>query len=55
MNQNLKDKDDDIHTVPNNGKHIDSLNCWCEPELYYQDEMTGIRCFSHKSDEETKQ
>lgn len=45
----------DIHVVPDNGKHEDSPDCFCKPELHYQDEFTGRKVWSHKSDEEMNQ
>lgn len=53
--EQLKDKPDDIHTMPDNGKHTDSIKCFCNPELNYQDEFTGKRVWLHKSDEEMMQ
>lgn len=55
MNEPNKDKNDDIHTMPDDGLHKCSINCFCNPKLYYEDEITGRRCFLHKSKEEMNQ
>jgi len=28
--------------------HVDSENCWCEPELNYEDPETGNRLWVHR-------
>ena len=53
--QEIEDRVSDIHTMPNNGRHDCSVNCFCVPELNYQDDVTKIRVFLHKSDEELNQ
>lgn len=54
-NEKSGDKPDDIHTMPNNGKHACSVSCFCNPTLKYQDEHTCKRVWVHKSDEELNQ
>ena len=44
----------DIHVVPifeGEPVHEESTNCWCEPELTYNDEVTGQRVWSHRRPE----
>lgn len=38
-------------------EHIEDDNglCWCNPTLSYVDEITGIKVWVHKSEEEMKQ
>lgn len=38
-------------------EHIEDDNgsCWCNPELSYVDEFTGVKVWVHKSDEELTQ
>lgn len=41
----------DIHVIPvfdKEPEHIESSDCWCEPELHYEDELTGKRVWSHR-------
>lgn len=45
----------DIHVMPNNGKHSESLFCFCMPKIIYTDEFTKINVITHKSDEELNQ
>lgn len=40
--------EEDIHTMPNDDKHICSPKCWCEPTVSYQDEETGVKVWLHK-------
>lgn len=47
--------DRDIHVMPNDGKHEDSDECFCEPRLDFADELTGKRVWVHKSPEELHQ
>jgi hypothetical protein len=29
-------------------EHIDSENCWCEPELDYTDPVSGVSVYVHR-------
>lgn len=29
-------------------EHLESENCWCEPELHYRDPVTGVCVYVHK-------
>jgi hypothetical protein len=49
------DKQSDIHTLPIGENHTSSVNCFCEPTIYYVDEITNVRCFMHKSKDELTQ
>jgi len=49
------DKPNDIHTMPDDGKHECSHKCFCWPTINYIDEVTGKRVWLHKSDEEMNQ
>lgn len=41
--------DGNVHTVPTSGlEHEESQDCWCEPILDYEDELTGIKHYIHK-------
>ncbi len=56
MNQQIDrtPQPDDIHTVPvfeGEPEHECSPLCWCEPELFYVDDETGKRCWSHRRPE----
>lgn len=50
MNPQTKDDSfEDVHTMPNDGKHECSKNCWCEPELKEDFRETGgKRLWLHK-------
>lgn len=38
-----------IHVMLNWGKYHDSsIECWCEPELTYEDEDTGGQVWTHR-------
>lgn len=42
--------DGNVHTMPSHGlKHIESVQCWCEPELTgdYAN-VGGVKHYSHK-------
>lgn len=41
---------DDIHVVPNNGRHEESANCFCCPVLIYKDEFTAVSVWSHNDE-----
>jgi hypothetical protein len=54
MTENRKDLETDIHVIPvfkDEPAHEESVDCWCEPELTYQDEVTDKRVFSHRRPE----
>ncbi len=34
--------------LPKEPEHIDSENCWCEPELDYTDPDTGVSVYVHR-------
>jgi hypothetical protein len=34
--------------LPKEPEHIDSENCWCEPELVYTDPDTGVSVYVHR-------
>lgn len=38
---------EDIHTMPDDGKHECSDKCFCGPQIYYVDDNTGIKCWLH--------
>jgi hypothetical protein len=40
---------DHEHDTKSEGK------CWCNPTLTYIDPVTGVKCWTHKSDEELNQ
>jgi hypothetical protein len=42
----------DIHTMPTDGKHIESKDCFCCPQLVYEDEFTGIKQWLHNDTRE---
>jgi hypothetical protein len=44
--------DEDIHVMPDNGKHECSPKCFCNPVCTYTDAVTGLSVWVHKSDEE---
>ncbi len=50
----LNEFDGHIHVMPSNGKHKESKQCWCNPELFFKD-IDGKEVWTHRSDEETKQ
>lgn len=37
----------DIHTMPDDGKHSESKECFCCPKLVYKDEITGVEQWLH--------
>jgi hypothetical protein len=42
---------DPLHVVPvypGEPEHEASIDCWCEPELEYRDEITGGEVWSHR-------
>lgn len=43
---------DELHVMPNDGKHQESRDCFCEPKLDHVDEETGREVWLHKSPEE---
>jgi len=50
--------DGNIHVMPQSGniEHIESKDCWCEPELVQDvDENQGLQVWSHKGYEELNQ
>lgn len=50
-NPDKHQKQSDIHTVPvfeGEPIHDETPQCWCEPELHYQDELTKVRVWSHQ-------
>lgn len=40
----------DIHVMPIDEfhPHVDFVECWCEPELVYVDEISGNKVWLHK-------
>lgn len=42
--------DGNVHTMPLDGpEHIESADCWCEPELIGDFEHSGgVKCYLHK-------
>lgn len=45
---------EDIHVIPvfdGEPIHSESQDCWCEPELNYEDEITGKKVWSHRRPE----
>lgn len=36
-----------IHTMPDDGLHIESPDCFCHPTLTYKDEITEVECWTH--------
>jgi hypothetical protein len=42
--------EDDIHVIPKgeDKPHVESPECWCEPELHYRDEDTEICVWEHR-------
>jgi hypothetical protein len=46
----MNQPDGNVHTMPTSGpEHIESADCWCEPELVgdYAHEG-GVKCYVHK-------
>lgn len=39
--------DGNVHTVPNDDKHIESKDCFCCPVLVYKNEDTGLEHWVH--------
>lgn len=40
-------QEDDVHVMPNDGKHECSSGCWCEPEVYFVAD-NGNQAWLHK-------
>lgn len=42
--------DGNVHVMPTHGpEHIESKDCWCEPELIEDEtENGGVKCYLHK-------
>lgn len=42
--------DGNVHVMPTHGpEHIESKDCWCEPELIGDEtENGGVKCYLHK-------
>ena len=51
----LKSKFLDVHTMPDNGKHECSSQCFCNPIVLYHDCITDKKVWLHKSEEELNQ
>lgn len=55
-NQTFQKIDGNIHVVPDDGKHIESKDCWCEPRLSAAiDEEHNKEVWVHKGYEELNQ
>lgn len=48
-------EEQDVHVMPDDGRHECSPKCFCEPALNYQDEFTGKKVWVHKGPEELTQ
>jgi hypothetical protein len=40
--------DGNVHVVPLDREHFESKDCWCQPELHYKDEETGVEVWTHR-------
>lgn len=36
------------HVIPSDREHIDSPECWCQPELDYKDPYSGNEVWVHR-------
>ena len=37
-----------VHIMPSAKDHVESTDCWCEPEMTFKDEFTLVEVWVHK-------
>ncbi len=44
----MRNPSHDLHTLPTWQTHRACFDCWCGPEVTYENQTTGARCYKHK-------